>query len=85
MSCFFSSSRARTTAEGYASLAFASTATLISLYETRVISHIFKHNYSSDLSLSIFYNSGGGQMERSARLQAQVVIFVICESRPDNT
>jgi hypothetical protein len=48
----------------------------------RVISHIFKHNYSSDLSLSTLYNSGGGQMERSARLQARVVI---CECRPDNT
>jgi hypothetical protein len=33
-------------------------------------------------SLSTLYNSGGGQMERSARLQARVVIS---EGRPDNT
>ena len=49
-SFFFSSSRAPTTAEGLCISRIASTTTLIFLYETRVISHIFQHNYSSDLS-----------------------------------
>lgn len=68
----FSCSRARTTAEGYASLALQAPQLFIFLSK-----HAPFHTYLSAIirltSLSTLYNSGDGQMERNAQLQARVV------------